>query len=203
MDFDNIIEYINDNLKPFKGGMWVETLMVPDGKPLEYTGFDIEDPRLETLIRLPYAFVTFGNVYITPKLLVYESNGQVALTLHLDIIFSIDEEKTLSHDLLTKHVVKITYDGEGGKKQERFQDLPKEEREEIGEFIIDEIKKYYKDSLKLPYTKFSFVERHSWLDLEKGNARLMDYFKNMLKKSTRIVGLDNDLIGRDYNLKII
>jgi len=203
MDFDNIIEYINDNLKPFKGGMWVETMMVPDGKPIEYAGFDIEDPRPETLIKLPYAFVTFGNVYITPKLLVYESNGQVALTLHLDIIFSIDEEKTLSHALLTKDVVKITYDGEGGKKQEKFKDLPKEEREEIGEFIIDEIKKYYKDALKLPYTKFSFVERDSWLDFEKGNVRLMDYFKNMLKKSTRIVGFDNDLIFRDYNLKII
>ena len=203
MDFDNIIEYINDNLKPFKGGMWVETMMAPDGKPIEYAGFDIEDPRPETLIKLPYAFVTFGNVYITPKLLVYESNGQVALTLHLDIIFSIDEEKTLSHALLTKDVVKITYDGEGGKKQEKFKDLPKEEREEIGEFIIDEIKKYYKDALKLPYTKFSFVERDSWLDFEKGNVRLIDYFKNMLKKSTRIVGFDNDLIFRDYNLKII
>ena len=196
MDINNVIQFINRNIKPYKGEMYTRFIA-----PISSIRFPYSDEtRTAEMVEPPYYATLYSDVYIKPTLRI-DQYGLVAADF--DVFLTFDENKTFQAFLKDEDFrlgVFKPYEEEA--TYYSVKDLPKDQQDDIRKLVMDKYRDFLKELQGMDYSKRHTLENQSYLPLDP-SIKMVRYFENQMDKYGRLVGLNQNHFMHNYNLHIL
>ena len=197
MDINNVIQFINRNIKPYKGEMY--TRFIAPISSIRKTPYS-DETRTDEMIEPPYYATLYSDVYIKPTLRIDEYG---LVTADFDVFLTFDEDATWEGFLEDEDFRLAVYKPyEEDTTYYPVKDLPKKEQDEIRKLVMEKYHDYLKELQGMDYSKRHTLENQSFLPLDP-SIKMVRYFENQMDNYGRLVGLNQEHFLHHYNLHIL